>query len=295
MNQLPTIAPPQEPDLLPPLFVGSIDGALSCASDDTIYEILPKLLAITVLQGAQHFCIDGKHFVLDAGDGQDNHPVSLLLNITRPAKLQFFNESAVPLRKVQISAPAAWLGHFSRSADKNLPALEKFRSRHLTSRRLVPSAEMVRLAEQVIQPPPHMQGEFSALYRQSKGLELLLSACSVLLSAKDDQALHLSQKKKAEEIRDFLLLNLGEDIAMATLSRAVGASASSVQRYFKATFGQTISDFVRAKRLERASIALQNDGITIAQAAHLAGYSSPAHFSTAFKRTYGIVPSARRR
>ena len=36
--------------------------------------------------------------------------------------------------------------------------------------------------------------------------------------------------------------------------------------------------------------AMERDGISVAEAAYDAGYSSPANFSTAFKRMFGLSP-----
>jgi AraC-like DNA-binding protein len=51
---------------------------------------------------------------------------------------------------------------------------------------------------------------------------------------------------------------------------------------------------MRETRLQAARDAMDKDGLTIGQAAFLAGYSSPANFSTAFKRVFGISPSEAR-
>jgi AraC-like DNA-binding protein len=37
---------------------------------------------------------------------------------------------------------------------------------------------------------------------------------------------------------------------------------------------------------------LEREGITIAEASYLAGYSSPSGFATAFRRFFGIAPKS---
>jgi AraC-like DNA-binding protein len=46
--------------------------------------------------------------------------------------------------------------------------------------------------------------------------------------------------------------------------------------------------------MEMALVALQTSSINIAQAAYIAGYTSPANFATAFRKMFGITPSQAR-
>lgn len=69
-------------------------------------------------------------------------------------------------------------------------------------------------------------------------------------------------------------------------------STNTLQRTFHAAYGMTVFDYVRRARLQRARDAIEREGISIAQAAHIAGYTSAANFATAFKRLYGMTPKA---
>ena len=64
-----------------------------------------------------------------------------------------------------------------------------------------------------------------------------------------------------------------------------------MQTAFKATYNSTIADFSRELRLQNARAAIERDGISVGEAAYIAGYSNPANFSTAFKRFFGLSPS----
>ena len=52
---------------------------------------------------------------------------------------------------------------------------------------------------------------------------------------------------------------------------------------------------MRNVRLERAFTALGRGEATVQEASAIAGYTSPANFATAFRRRFGIVPTAVRR
>jgi AraC-like DNA-binding protein len=51
-----------------------------------------------------------------------------------------------------------------------------------------------------------------------------------------------------------------------------------------------VFDYVRVRKLEQAREVLERDGVSVAQAAYIAGYASPANFATAFKRQFGTSP-----
>lgn len=285
-----TPKPPQQ------LFVGSVDGEPTCTPDLETYEIWPKLLVMVLLRGTQHFVIDGKPFLFSAGTMENATPMVIMLNVARAAKLRFVNDSGTPMRKVQISAPRPWLEWLMRTQTQNKTVLKRFLSKHLTTFSFAPSRQMITLAEQLLNPPPSMQDELYAFYRNSRGLDILTTACSVLLDhyGKRDVPIIMSLRQ-GERIRDYIVEHLDQELTISGIAKEVGASASSVQRHFKTHFGLTVFEFIREQRLERANQALGHDGVSIAQAAYIAGYSNAAHFATAFKRTYGVSPSTRRR
>jgi AraC-like DNA-binding protein len=76
----------------------------------------------------------------------------------------------------------------------------------------------------------------------------------------------------------------------ATLAAHAGLSVSRFQHLFKATTGVTVRRFRLWARMRRA-IAMAVAGATITHAALEAGFSSPAHFSTAFREMFGMAPT----
>lgn len=74
------------------------------------------------------------------------------------------------------------------------------------------------------------------------------------------------------------------------LAAQCGLSASRLQHLFKATTGITVRRFRLWARMRRA-IAMAVAGATITHAALEAGFSSPAHFSAAFREMFGVAPT----
>ena len=107
------------------LFVGAIENVTNCTTDTSEQEIWPKFMLMVMLQGAQHFVIDGHHFHVDAGDGASASPLVFMLNVASTSRLRFLDENEVPLRKVMIAAPLPWLTRMIETRDGlHVPALQ---------------------------------------------------------------------------------------------------------------------------------------------------------------------------
>ncbi|MBQ1558305.1 MAG: helix-turn-helix domain-containing protein, partial [Pseudomonas sp.] len=64
---------------------------------------------------------------------------------------------------------------------------------------------------------------------------------------------------------------------------------------FRSRNGTTIAAYLRRQRLARAYQAMRQQGLSVEDAANLAGYEHLSSFSAAFKREYGFPPSQARR
>lgn len=77
-----------------------------------------------------------------------------------------------------------------------------------------------------------------------------------------------------------------------TLAQQVGISDRTLQKGFKALFGVTPFVYLTQQRMARAECLLREPGRTVAEVANWVGYTNPAQFAAAFKRQFGILPSA---
>ncbi|MBJ3778768.1 helix-turn-helix domain-containing protein [Acuticoccus mangrovi] len=219
-----------------------------------------------------------------------------MLNVAKYARLQFVNSNTVPLRKVQMSAPRPWVEWLTGQEEHGVDLLRGFLARHLAHFEFTPSRHIVGLAEQMLRPPPSLTGEIATMHRRARGLEIMsLASAAFVAQGGGHQRPQLMNLRQSERAREYVLDHLEEELTIEGIARAVGASVSALQRHFKEHFGETVFDFIRAQRLERARDALEREGVTISQASHLAGYASASSFTTAFKRAYGMPPGRSRR
>ncbi len=99
--------------------------------------------------------------------------------------------------------------------------------------------------------------------------------------------------------KDFIqkLLNYINDnisdpnLSVEELAAQLFLSRSQLYRKIKAITGQTVNEFIRKIRLERAKKILENGSSNISEACFSVGFSSPSYFSKCFKAHFGVLPS----
>jgi AraC family transcriptional regulator len=74
-----------------------------------------------------------------------------------------------------------------------------------------------------------------------------------------------------------------------------GFSQHHLNRLFLAHTGESLGEFVRRIRLERAAYLLRSSSRHVADLSDEAGYATPEAFARAFREAYGIAPSLYRR
>jgi AraC family transcriptional regulator len=92
-------------------------------------------------------------------------------------------------------------------------------------------------------------------------------------------------------ILEFIRSSERGPIRVADLAKVAGLSQFHLNRVFRAQTGESLADFVRRVRLERAAFQLRTCKLSVAQIAADAGYGTGETFSRSFKRAYGATPS----
>ena len=81
---------------------------------------------------------------------------------------------------------------------------------------------------------------------------------------------------------------------VATLADTAHLSRAAFARRFVQSVGVTPMEYVTGLRMQQAMSALTERGVSVAEAAEIAGYATEAAFSRAFKRIHGGSPGASR-
>ncbi|MGF1845242.1 AraC family transcriptional regulator [Vibrio clamense] len=91
-------------------------------------------------------------------------------------------------------------------------------------------------------------------------------------------------------LKDYLMENLDQPIRLESLSQLCQLSPSQFQRHFKCKMGIAPYAWLSRLRMEQ-SMKLIKSGVCGTDVAQQVGFYDQAHFTKAFKQTYGIPPS----
>ncbi len=92
---------------------------------------------------------------------------------------------------------------------------------------------------------------------------------------------------------DHVIRNLDGSLHLDEVARAAGFSPFHFHRVFKSLVGETLAQFVKRQRLERALYMMSHSpGRSLTDVALECGFSSSSDFSRSFKQRFGTPPSA---
>lgn len=81
------------------------------------------------------------------------------------------------------------------------------------------------------------------------------------------------------------------DFNVEALADEVGLSRVQLHRRIKDITGITVGEFLRNLRMKQAAELLLKGDVTVSQVTYAVGMSNPTHFTTAFKKYYGVTPT----
>lgn len=90
--------------------------------------------------------------------------------------------------------------------------------------------------------------------------------------------------------REILLNRLESPPTLLELSRAIHMNDCKLKRSFKQYFGQTVYEFIREQRFEKAFSLLEGGNLNVSETAFTVGYTNVGHFSKVFKERFGVTP-----
>jgi AraC-like DNA-binding protein len=76
------------------------------------------------------------------------------------------------------------------------------------------------------------------------------------------------------------------------LARIVGINDCKLKAGFRQVFGTTVFGYLHDCRMERSRQLLEAGEMSVTEAARAVGFVSRGHFAAAFKRRFGVNPSA---
>ena len=100
---------------------------------------------------------------------------------------------------------------------------------------------------------------------------------------------------KARRVKEFIDESLDSKIRLHDCANKVNLSVSYFTHAFKATFGVTLSDYIRRRRIERAQLLMLASYQPLSQIAIACGFAHQSHYCRVFRSVIGLTPNVWRR
>ena len=141
-----------------------------------------------------------------------------------------------------------------------------------------------RLGEEAVAP-----GFASEILTEALGVSLLVDLSRYFQTVRGLESWQLRR------IDEYVAELSGARPTLADLARICGMGNRTFMRRFKASTGQTVSDYVQRQQLMKAKLMLEETALPLKEISYRLGFASPSDFSFAFRRAVGQTPSQFRR
>lgn len=100
------------------------------------------------------------------------------------------------------------------------------------------------------------------------------------------------QKERLRKAEQHLLRDFTEPApTINELAREAGMSPSKFKTDFRQMFGLPVYQYYQRNRMLQARRLLETNQMTIKEAGMQVGYTNLSHFSVAFRKEFGLLPS----
>ena len=138
--------------------------------------------------------------------------------------------------------------------------------------------ELHILIDNLVDNVRRIRGKYSGAQGQKAKIE------QIKVKGNNDALMERVMKYMNEHLAD-------PDLNVEKLTENVGISRAQLHRKLKEIAGVSAGEFIRNLRLEQAARLIEEGQINITQVAYSVGFCNQTHFSTVFKKHYGISPS----
>lgn len=254
-------------------------------------RLAPGITAAFLLHGEAEVSLPRQRLHFDARHSGQR---AMLLNLTDADQFQRHWLSGRQETKICLSLTPDWLQRFAFSSQLRSDNLQRLSRSHWQHLAWQPSAETFQRAQQLLAQDADQPPLLQRLQRESFALDL---ASDILRSIDQPAEKRLGShlQRRLLRLKDWLDSGAANHLSIAQMAKQLGTNPVDLQNGFRARNGITIAAYLRRQRLEQAYQAIRQQGLSIDDAANLAGYQHISSFSSAFKRQYGFPPSQARR
>lgn len=138
-------------------------------------------------------------------------------------------------------------------------------------------------------------GYLKRLFIEAKVIELFMMQVEAFEPTQKTASLSGYDHDQLQLARSIIESRLDQPFSLIELAREVGLNDSKLKRGFKEAFGDTVFGYLHDLKMVRAKEMLFARDVSIQEVARLSGYKNQTHFTSAFKRKFGVTPSKLRK
>lgn len=162
----------------------------------------------------------------------------------------------------------------------------------LSAYNLPVTAEMKMLLKDIIHCEKNP--ELKRIYIEARVTEMLMLQLEQYIQIAGNAICNTLRKtdiQKMHHVRTIIDNSWKEPCSLIDLAQQVTTNEYNLKKSFKEVFGTTIFGYLNDVKMNEAKKLLLTGNKNIAEVADIVGYKNPNHFTTAFKKYFGYVPS----
>lgn len=198
-------------------------------------------------------------------------------------------------RSLEIDIPVSYytemFGEYAEAQQKFLAKIREGKSRFFQTGVMPMTLPMKWIVNTIVQCT--RTGVLKRLFYEARVLELLMLHTEQFAFVDGStKPAYLFNVEAIREAQSILEKNVNHPPTIKTLSRMVGMNEFNLKKGFKTVFNSTIYQYVSGLKMQHARHLILEENMPIQEVAAVSGYKNPQHFTTAFKKYFGQLPSA---
>jgi AraC family transcriptional regulator, transcriptional activator of the genes for pyochelin and ferripyochelin receptors len=138
------------------------------------------------------------------------------------------------------------------------------------------------------------QGLVRRVYLESQTLEILAMQVKQFIDdltpSRNQSVLRKRDMELIIEARNRLLSNLIEPPTIRELAHLTGTNENKLKKGFKLLYNTSINKLLQNERLSKAKLLIAEENYPIREIARMVGYKHSGHFTSKFKKKFGVLP-----
>lgn len=270
----------------------TLSGNVACLSDvkelvngQASWSLDRCMVMVFVIAGSHEFLCKGRTYKL-GNQGDVTHNVALF-NVNQPTQIIRLLKKNRCVQKISLLIDHSWLDS-AVSADPQIDSsLKDLLKKHLSFQTWRSSPGLQVVLNEMFEC--FRSGGISS---RLKGEALVATTVMRVLEQLKPGDEKFQQYCRIKGHVDELIshCDANSQLSVEQVASHMGLSASTLQRAFKQGGKTTVTAYIRQRQLENAFRAIDQEGVSISEAAFKAGYRHCPNFVKAFKRCFGITP-----